>query len=550
MVGSYRTEARIADILSALASKLHLRYSVALLLLGIVSILYRLPALLNAAGVHSDAAIVGLQAEHILRGEWYWLLWGTSYQGSFDALLIALAFAITGPSPLTLMLVPLIGYLLLVWFVFDVLRERLNVTLAVISALVVVFTPYAINGVTLYAPRQWCITCVIAAVWLLDGARESRAPLLRYALGAMIGALSVYLDLFALQFVPGLAVFALACSLDARPPRSLALRRTVACIAGFALGFFLTWLLRRSAPSAEVEGLSFSRIAANFDLLWNACLPWLLGYKVYVPWVDFFNPQPWEAPALFRALQIVGAASLAVGILLGGLATFVRSVPWTVRRLGLLGFIVSACSILGFLVSVMPTDAWAARYLAPIVWTAPFALAPTAYRLRSWRFAAAVTPYLIVAAVGGWLSFGLYLHGPFPIMHPRGVASEEARLGQVLRAKGVTYASADYWLAYRLTFLWGENPIVTPLNTPLHYQGFRYAPYQDAFDTSPVVAFIFHPWVPSAAPEPYEAWLRGLGVPYERVQVADFTALIVRRRPCELMTPDLLASEGLSACPG
>ena len=72
----------------------------------VASVVARLPALVNARGVNSDAAVVGLQAMHILRGEWSWFLWGAGYQASFDAALVAAAFAITGPSALTLMAVP------------------------------------------------------------------------------------------------------------------------------------------------------------------------------------------------------------------------------------------------------------------------------------------------------------------------------------------------------------------------------------------------------------------------------------------------------------
>ena len=50
----------------------------------VASILFRLPPLINAAGTNSDAAIVGVQAMHILRGEWSWFLLGSGYQTSVD----------------------------------------------------------------------------------------------------------------------------------------------------------------------------------------------------------------------------------------------------------------------------------------------------------------------------------------------------------------------------------------------------------------------------------------------------------------------------------
>ena len=76
--------------------------------------------------MHSDAAVVGLQAMHVLNGEWSWFLWGAGYQASIDAIFVAAGFAITGSSALTLMLVPLIGYLILVGLAFDVLRRAVS----------------------------------------------------------------------------------------------------------------------------------------------------------------------------------------------------------------------------------------------------------------------------------------------------------------------------------------------------------------------------------------------------------------------------------------
>jgi hypothetical protein len=98
-------------------------------------------------------------------------------------------------------------------------------------------------------------------------------------------------------------------------------------------------------------------------------------------------------------------------------------------------------------------------------------------------------------------------------------------LADTLRAQGIRYAAAQYWLAYRLTFLFDEDPVVVPL------AGFddRYPPYRDGFDTAPVVAYVFHPSHPSAQPEAVQAQLDEKGVPYRREEIAGFTVLVVRR---------------------
>ncbi len=145
------------------------------LLLLLVTVLLRVPALINAPGIfNSDAAVVGLQALHILQGEWSWFLWGAGYQASLDALLVSLGYAITGPNGATMMAVPLLGHLLLTWFTFDVLCKRAGPWLAFGATLVVVIGSVGTKTVEFAPPRQWAITSVIAGIWLLDGASESR----------------------------------------------------------------------------------------------------------------------------------------------------------------------------------------------------------------------------------------------------------------------------------------------------------------------------------------------------------------------------------------
>jgi len=196
-----------------------------------------------------------------------------------------------------------------------------------------------------------------------------------------------------------------------------------------------------------------------------------------------------------------------------------------VRLLGALGLVGSAASIGGFLVSTMPADLLAARYLAPIVWLAPFTLAPAAHALGTRAFGVAFAPFVVAVGVGGWLAFSPYVQGGLPVRDPRGVAQDEAALASALRAEGVRYATAQYWLAYRLTFLADEDPIIVPLEP----KDDRYRPYRDGFDAAPVVAYVFHPSEPRATPGPVEEQLHTAGIAYRRLEISGFTVLIARR---------------------
>ena len=497
----------------------------AFLTLLIASILFRLPPLLNARGVHSDSAIVGLQARHILKGEWSWYLWGDGQQSSFDALMVALGFLIGGDSAYTLMAVPLAGHLLMTWFLWDILRRRVGVAAATVAALPIAIGPPAVAMVALYAPRQWCFTAAAAGFWLLDGASRSRIPHTGYALGVGLVVGSAALDLIAAAFLPALLVFAPACCLDGRPDRRALRRRLGACAIGLAAGLALVWLARQGGEASTWKaGASLARVPRNGRLLGETCLPWTLSARVIVPGTIQKSLYDWTPPVAFRAVQVIGAGSMVLGILSGGAVLFARRLPWEVRRVGALGLAVTAGIVAAFLVSVMPVDGWSVRYLGPIVWSAPLALAPAAWRLGARRLGAALAPYLVAAAVNGWLGYGPYVRGPWPVWDARGVAADEDRLGAELARLGVRHATADYWLAYRLSFLLHERLIVTPLAAT----DVRYGPYAQAFGSAPVVAYLFHPATPVNPSADYEADLRGAGVPLERREVAGFTVLLLR----------------------
>ena len=307
------------------------------------------------------------------------------------------------------------------------------------------FTPQAINGVVLYAPRQWCLTFLFAAIWLIDSAAR-RWGTLRVALGLMCGALSLYLDLYAQQVLGPVVIFFLFCTFDApRSWKTVALR-FAAGAGGLALGLILVQSLRSAEAASTVQigfELSRARVQANWPLLKDACLPWVLGAKVFVPG-DNLYPDLWQAPAAVKVWQFFGAGSLLVLILAAPVLVLVRRVPWEVGRLGLLGSGAAVASVLGFVFSGISHDMWAARYLAPIVWLAPFALAPLACLLTTRGIGVVLTPYLVVAAMGGWLSFGHYVNGPLPRLDARGQAQDELEVGGFLRSRQIEAASAQY----------------------------------------------------------------------------------------------------------
>src|SRR5437588_1639137 len=65
--------------------------------------------------IDGDEAMVGIQAEHILRGEHPYYYYGQPYMGSLEAYLMAILFAISGPSVWMLRAEPILLSLGVVW---------------------------------------------------------------------------------------------------------------------------------------------------------------------------------------------------------------------------------------------------------------------------------------------------------------------------------------------------------------------------------------------------------------------------------------------------
>src|SRR6266567_3837209 len=90
--------------------------SVALWVCLLVAAAVRVLLVLHTHGViDGDEALVGVQAEHILRGELPVYFYGQPYLGSLETYCIALLFAIFGPSVWALRAEPILMSLILVW---------------------------------------------------------------------------------------------------------------------------------------------------------------------------------------------------------------------------------------------------------------------------------------------------------------------------------------------------------------------------------------------------------------------------------------------------
>lgn len=478
--------------------------------------LFRLPPLLNAGAVNSDAAVVGLQARHLLKGEWAWHLWGAPYQGSLDVALAALALAVAPSSPAVIIAVPFLGLLAMVALTFDLLRRRVGVLAAAVAVVPQVFAPMPANMPMFFVMRQSMAALLVLAVWLTERATTTPDRARRvtgFFLAAAATGLALWADTFALVMAGPLALFMLAAAL-VRPPLE-ALRHVVAALLG---GAALVPLARLSLAGSQGFA-TLGGLGARAVLLWRDCLPFVLGAKVFLPHPTVTSLL-WESPWPVRLVQQLGAAALVLGVGSAGLLAFNRRIDWAVRRLGLLGLASTVAALAAFLVSSRPEDVWAARYLAPLTWTAPFALAPVALTLGQRRFSAAFAPYVLSALIGGWVAYGPLVDGARLL--PPYTGEAEHALGELLRRENVTAATANYWLAYRLAFLFDENPVVVPFEG----DDDRYPAWRTTFEAGGRRAYLFHPSAPRNTPDATWAELNARGPSFERTEVGGYTVLL------------------------
>lgn len=508
---------------------------------------FRLPPLLNARSTNSDAAVVGLQAMHMLRGELSPFLWGSGYQTSADSAVAALFFAVLGPSPLVLMLSALTLHVLATCLVFTMLRRRFEPWLALLLTMPMVTSPSSVHSYALYPPRQVSLTLAMAAFWAIDraafdagaegdagvGASDAgvgaRARWL--ALGGALATLAVSADPYPMLLLPLVALYALAVAWKRDALRAMA-RRVGAFVGGAAMGLVPFVVVHRMAGAKSGPmGLTATMLEHHWRLLVDECLPWALSYKVYYA-RNVMDYRAWDAPVWFRVLGVFGALLLGALVVFGLLSPLRRALPASIRRLGFVGALAFPLAIAAFLVSVMVMDHFSMRYLAVLTLMTPFALAPAAKALGTKRFALAVAPHLLASAVAGWVGYGPFVHGPVPVVETPELR-DDYTLFATLRARGVRMAIADYWTSYRLTFLFREAIIVVPSNAVED----RYPPYRRAFEAAQAFAYVYDPGRSREDLATAERDVAAANEIIEKLTVGRLTVFMVTRRGPALAPP-------------
>ena len=491
------------------------------LLLAAAAIAARLPFLAHAADFfNSDEAVEGLMARHLRDLPVFF--WGQSYKGVPEVYLTGLVFLALGSGVAQLKLVTLIIWSAAVGVTARLAQTWYGTLVAIIAGLMLVTGPPAVV--------TWSLSANAEVAWLtlfFSGALlayQASSPLVFVLCG-----LSLWIHPIAL---PGIAALGMVAALrsGAWRTRRDALIQTVVFGRGLdvqrrivlltlnalAMGAFLAFLVTffgRSLNLAAINAahphkilrlaLGLSAVAVLAHGLAGAVAPrrltlralgWLavglLPVEIYVlrggiPTAAIINRRVEEMPALFadfaaQALPIVFGAHDSATVSVApwwlvlpssiALGVFVIDLAWRWRRCRLRNapppqdaFMIVAAVLL--LAMLLPggtyADVQSYRYVMPYFGLLAMSVAEGCRILyRANRAAGAIVTSLIFAG------FIVGEYRWYSQLHPD---SSDRDVIACMRNHGIHTATADYWIAYKTTFIADERVLVLPDDGPGRY---------------------------------------------------------------------------------
>jgi 4-amino-4-deoxy-L-arabinose transferase-like glycosyltransferase len=466
-------------------------------LFGIVLRAFVLTSALRVAD--SDESVTGLMARHLLHhpGGFPVFAWATNYAGNFETAVIAVPFALFGSSVLAMKLTVASLHVVACLLLWRVGRRLIDERAGVVAALALWIWP----GVY---------------VWWSTKARDYEA-LLVFGLAALLCGLRLAdnyrsrRDWFTLGLVAGVgwwtnpqvAYLVIPAGLWVVIADRRALRYAPLAIPTFVLGAlpWIVWNLRHDWGSLHSQFGATESYLAHLGRFWREGIPMALGLRV--PYT-----LGWIVPggAVIAALVVVAGA--------GSLLT---------RRRGAL-FLAVALVAYPLIHAFMPVAGYTGegRYLYLL---APLLALLVAHAARNRVLVAVVFVLMAAVTVGQLSTMGDGDSGMASNLPP---PAEMGPLVRTLRAERIDAVYADYWIAYRLTFVSRETVIAMGVPTN------RYAPYEAHVRRSPRSAWVYV--AGSIAEQHFTAALDTMRLPYRTLRPGKWAVHIPDRpvRPEEV----------------
>lgn len=458
----------------------------------------------------ADQATFGLQARHVLLGEFPVFSWGYAYIGTLQSFVAAPAFAVFGASRLVLNVIPLLLSLLVVVVVYRLGREMGGRGVGLVAAgLAALAPPYlAIHGA--WARHGYMDTILLGTLVLLVALRLARRPLpdgqaLRlFAVLGLAGGLAWWTNFLSLFYLAPAAAFLLL-----NDWRGVLRRGPWVALGFFLLGSAPFWafnLVNAFWSFTVFTGGEPGRAPAQLVRVVTEGMPAILGARASQSRANYL-------PVLSEGLVVVYAGAF---VWLGWrqLSASGRARPHRHGLALLLLFFANAALLLalsrfGEAIAAEGTK----RYLLPLYSALPllYALFLADVRARSRLLAAGLLLLPLCLHLYGNLTSYPFVTGDLAAFR-LARAHDEALFG-VLKAHGLTRVYApDYWLAPRLTFDAGEEIVFAQ---PF---GDRHPAYTELVDAAPRVAYLFS----AGRAGDFEALLGAIGATFARTAVGPY----------------------------
>lgn len=489
----------------------------------------------DAFPFNADEAVVGLMARHILSGERPIFFYGQAYMGSLDAYLVAGAFSILGQSVWAIRLVQILLHMatIITTVAIGVLAFK-SVKTGLMAGLLLALPPVNSLLYTTVSLGGYGEAMLLGSLNLLVGLLlfdRLRQPAPRrsgwlFLLWGFLTGLGLWENGLTLVFALPAAGL-LAWVLAGNSTRAAgAWKFALAAIPGALIGSLPWWLFAFQNGLNSLLGELFGSAVAVEEGSWlGRALSHLLNFFILgVPAAAGFRP-PWEVRWL--ALPLIPFVLIfGVVVLIHWGKVIFSNTKLRPAFLACAGVVlVLGLAFVGSAFGVDPSG----RYFLPL--SIPFALV-TADFLTSQVTRRA----LAIGGAGLLLVFNLWGTLECASSNPPGITtqfnpasvvdqSQMPALQAFLRQSGELRGYTNYWVAYPLAFLSGEELIFTPR---LPYQADlrftsrddRYAPYDSMVSQASQVAYITtsNPLLD----DKLRAGLAGLGVTWQEKQIGDF----------------------------
>jgi 4-amino-4-deoxy-L-arabinose transferase-like glycosyltransferase len=409
--------------------------------------------------IEADEALVGLQAFGILRGERPLFYPAQMHNGSFESYLVALVFALLGPSPLTLKLVPLAFSIGFMFVTYGLAKDIYNTEVGLLSALLVALCPLLLTSVSLKAWAGYIETPALGSAVLLllyralyveKEARQRWIAIL--ALGAMSG-LGLWINP---QYVYYLGPVTLLLVIKVK-------RVSLVGLAAFAIGGLLggvPLLIGYLNPPAGTVTTSFTEGIVPAKDFWpslEAAIRYFLADGLLTLW----GVRPIRGKLAFSLLFAV------VPIYLAAIASaFWQKGKKSLERpdhpsIILIAFLLFSPFIftLGALTNgnytvIIPDSGLLVRYITPLYTAMPVLLARfIAHLFHSERRRLAVALLLIVLLVNLWSNVAIdHVDAMRSVFENVPLPASNRALIDFLESEGIRYVYTNHWIGFRLMF--------------------------------------------------------------------------------------------------